>query len=483
MKYHSTRNNSDFFSPSEAVLQGLAPDGGLFVPQELPEIDFATWQGSDYQTIAKRVFKIFFSDLTDQVVAEIVSAAYGENFDDPQIVPVHRINAQTGFLELWHGPTLAFKDLALQFLPHLMQAAKEQLQFKQDILILTATSGDTGKAAMEGFAGVEHFRVIVFYPHNGVSSFQKRQMLCREHDNVRAIALQGDFDDCQRGVKQLFSDQEFAAEVATAGYALSSANSINIGRLIPQMVYYINSYLQMVAANSLAYGEPMSIVVPTGNFGNILAACYAKAMGLPLGRIHLAANQNNVLADFLQTGIYDSNRSLVKTSSPSMDILVASNLERYLYLKNPDNDWIKSLMQDLNISGKFQIDTDFLDLTASWADENETSTAISEVYHAYEYLIDPHTAVAYSAIAKAGLTDLTLVASTASPYKFMEKILSALNREIPQDDWQSIEVIAELSGQEIPQTVSKLWQLPQDKEVVISADQMAKAVFANIHNI
>ncbi|NLJ70658.1 MAG: threonine synthase [Clostridiaceae bacterium] len=480
MKYHSTRNNNDLFSPSEAVLQGLAPDGGLFVPQELPKVDFATWIGLDYQTIAKRIFKIFFSDLSDQIIAEIVSAAYGDNFDDPQIVPVHLIDDQIGFLELWHGPTLAFKDLALQFLPHLMQAAKKQLHFEQDILILTATSGDTGKAAMEGFAGVEHFKVIVFYPHNGVSSFQKRQMLCRDYDNVRAIALRGDFDDCQRGVKQLFSDQEFAGEAATAGYALSSANSINIGRLIPQMIYYINSYLQMVTANCLSYGEPISIVVPTGNFGNILAACYAKAMGLPLGRIHLAANQNNVLADFLQTGIYDSNRPLVKTSSPSMDILVASNLERYLYLKKPDSEWLKSLMRDLNVSGKFQIDPEILDLTASWTDENETSIAINQVYQSYEYLIDPHTAVAYSAIAKAGLTGLTLVASTASPYKFMEKILSSLDKEIPPDDRQSIETIAELSGQGIPQTVSKLWRLPQDKEIVISADQMAKAIFDNI---
>ncbi|HHT24419.1 MAG TPA: threonine synthase [Clostridiaceae bacterium] len=480
MQYHSTRNKNDLFSPSEAVLQGLAPDGGLFVPQELPEIDFAAWIGSDYQTIAKRIFKIFFSDLSDQVIAEIVSTAYGENFDDPRIVPVHRINKQTGFLELWHGPTLAFKDLALQFLPHLMQAAKKQLDFQQDILILTATSGDTGKAAMEGFADVEHFKVIVFYPHNGVSSFQKRQMLCREYDNVRAIALQGDFDDCQRGVKQLFSDQKFAAEVATCGYALSSANSINIGRLIPQTIYYINSYLQAVAANDLSYGETISIIVPTGNFGNILAACYAKTMGLPLGRIHLAANENNVLSDFLQTGIYDSNRTLVKTSSPSMDILVASNLERYLYLKNPDSEWLKSLMQELNVSGKFQIDTELLDLTASWTDENETSTAINHVYNTYDYLIDPHTAVGYSAIAKAGLTDLTLVASTASPYKFIEKTLAALGKEIPTDDWQSIEVIAALSGQEIPQTVSKLWQLPQDQEILISADQMSKAVFDNI---
>lgn len=480
MKYHSTRNKNDLFSPSEAVLQGLAPDGGLFVPQELAKIDFIRWLGSDYQTIAKRIFKIFFSDLSDQVITEIVDAAYGDNFDDPQIVPVHRINEQTGFLELWHGPTLAFKDLALQFLPHLMQAAKKQLNFEQDILILTATSGDTGKAAMEGFAGVEHFKVVVFYPHNGVSSFQKRQMLCREHDNVRAIALQGDFDDCQRGVKQLFSDQNFSAEVATAGYALSSANSINIGRLIPQMVYYINSYLQAVAANYLSYGDPVSVVVPTGNFGNILAACYAKAMGLPLGRIHLAANRNNVLADFLQTGIYDSNRNLVKTSSPSMDILVASNLERYLYLKNPDSEWLKSLMHDLNVSGRFQIDTDLLDLTASWTDENETSAAINQVYRKYDYLIDPHTAVAYSALAKAGLTDLTLVASTASPYKFMEKILSALDKDIPQDDWQSIEIIAELSGQEIPQTVSKLWQLTQDQEIIIKADQMSQAVLDNI---
>lgn len=476
MKYHSTRNQAELVSPSKAVLEGLAPDGGLYVPSELPQIDFASWLNHDYQMIAKKVFKIFFSDLTDTTIKKIVNLAYGKNFDTTKIVPTRWLDSETGIMELWHGPTLAFKDLALQFLPYLMQAAQEKTGLKEDILILTATSGDTGKAAMEGFSGLEHFRVIVFYPYNGVSSFQKRQMLSREHNNVRAIALKGDFDDCQRGVKELFSTPNFVQTVSEAGYTLSSANSINIGRLVPQTVYYINSYLEAVSAGKISYGESLSIVVPTGNFGNILAACYARKMGLPLGKIHLAANQNNVLADFLNSGVYDRNRSLVKTSSPSMDILVASNLERYLYLKNPNTDWIKSLMQDLNSQGKFKVDRDIFDLSASWANEKETSAAIEHVYQKYNYLIDPHTAVAYASQNKTDLSGPTLIAGTASPYKFMEKIFTSLKQDIPADDWQSIQNISRLTGENVPQVIQKLWQLEQDREFVIESNQMSEII-------
>lgn len=477
MKYHSTRNSSHLVEPSEAVIMGLAEDGGLFVPDKLPKIDFSAWLTLNYQQIAKRIFRLFFSDLTEATIEQIVDASYGENFSDREIVPTHWVNRKLGFLELWHGPTLAFKDVALQFLPHLMQAAAEQVGLKAKILILTATSGDTGKAAMEGFSGVEGFQVIVFYPHGGVSSFQKRQMLCRRHDNVRAISLIGDFDTCQRGVKGLFADPEFNRQLASKGYVASSANSINIGRLVPQTIYYIYSYLRAVRTAQIRYGEPLHVIVPSGNFGNILAACYAKAMGLPLGDIRLAANSNHVLADFLQSGIYDANRSLVKTSSPSMDILVASNLERYLYLKNPDSAFINSLMQDLREQGRFVVAKELLDLKASWANEEATSEAISEVYEEYHYLIDPHTAVAYSDYLGAISDEPTIIAATASPYKFFAKILSSLGKQVPVDDIAAIKAISKLSGHVIPAAVSKLWQLKQTEEIVISPEKILKEVY------
>ncbi|NLZ71587.1 MAG: threonine synthase [Clostridiaceae bacterium] len=479
MRYHSTRNSQKFVQPSEAVLQGLAEDGGLFVPDSLPQLDFRAWLNDSYQEMAQQIFEIFFSDLNANTIKEIIKNSYGNNFDHTDIVPTHWLDSQTGFLELWHGPTLAFKDVALQFLPHLMQAAKKQMQDTKKVLILTATSGDTGKAAMEGFSGVEDFEVIVFYPYQGVSSFQKRQMLTRESKNIRAIAVKGDFDTCQRGVKDLLVNSTFNQKMSELGYQLSSANSINIGRLIPQMIYYIFSYLQAVKAGHINYGENLNIVVPTGNFGNILAACYSKEMGLPLGEIQLAANQNNVLSDFLASGIYDANRELIKTSSPSMDILVASNLERYLYLKNPDSQWINQIMLELKTNGIFSIDKDLLNISATWADENETSQAIAKVYKQYQYLIDPHTAVAYAVAQKMIEEKTTLIASTASPYKFMEKILQSLQMEMPEDDWQAIQTISKIMNSEnpnIPDTVKKLWQIEQDQEIVIGKEKMSEAI-------
>lgn len=480
MKYHSTRNPQILINSAEAVLQGLAPDGGLYVPERIPQVDFEKWQGFDYQKIAKKIFTIFFSDFDESTIDQIVESAYGDNFDLEAITPCHWINDQVAFLELWHGPTLAFKDLALQFLPHLMCAAQKKLARNEKILILTATSGDTGKAAMEGFAGVEGFQVLVFYPFNGISSFQKRQMLTSEFNNVKAIALKGDFDACQRGVKKIFSNKEFRESAKNKGYTLSSANSINIGRLIPQTVYYIYSYLQAIEEGYLDYGDPLSVVVPTGNFGNILAASYAKEMGLPLGQIHLAANQNNVLSEFLQTGTYDANRTLIKSSSPSMDILVASNLERYLYLKNPDSTWINLLMDNLTEKGSFTVEKNILDLSASWADEEETSKAIYEVFTQNQYLIDPHTAVAYAGMKKTNLSKPTLIASTASPYKFMEKIFQSLEHDHPMDDWQSIEKISEISRQRIPKTVRKMWNLKQNQEKIVNEDSMASIVLHEI---
>ncbi|NLJ94268.1 MAG: threonine synthase [Clostridiaceae bacterium] len=479
MRYHSTRNSQKFVQPSEAVLQGLAEDGGLFVPEYLPQLNFENWLDYSYQQIAQSIFEIFFSDLGKETISKILENSYGSNFDHLEIVPTHWLNDEKGFLELWHGPTLAFKDIALQFLPHLMQAAKQLRNDQSKILILTATSGDTGKAAMEGFSAVEDFEVLVFYPYQGVSSFQKRQMLTREADNVRAIAVKGDFDTCQRGVKDIFVDQNFNLKMAEQGYELSSANSINIGRLVPQMNYYIYSYLQAVKTNKISYGEPLNVVVPTGNFGNILAACYTKEMGLPLGEILLAANQNNVLADFLFDGTYNANRDLVKTSSPSMDILVASNLERYLYLKNPDSSWINTIMADLTNNGQFSVPEQFLDIKAAWADETETSKAIADVYNSYNYLIDPHTAVAYVVAEKLVKNHKTLIASTASPYKFITKVLDSLQLETPESDREAINKIAKVIDAEnptIPATVEKLWNLNQDEEIIIEKKNMIQAI-------
>lgn len=473
MRYHSTRNDQQFYSSAEALLKGLADDGGLFVPEEIPTIDFESWHSDSYQSIAKKIYTIFFDDLENDI-DEIVASSYGDNFDDSQIVPTHWLDEKTGLIELWHGPTLAFKDLALQCLPHLMKAAKKLLQDQHRILILTATSGDTGKAAMEGFANVEDFEVLVFYPYQGVSSFQKKQMLCPGGDNVRAIAVKGNFDDCQRAVKAIFSDEKLHAEVENHQYQLSSANSINIGRLIPQMNYYIYSYLQCVQSGKIQYGERINVTVPTGNFGNILAACYTKEMGLPIGQIILAANPNHVLADFLQTGAYDANRELLKTSSPSMDILVASNLERYLYLKNPDCNFIHKIMLAMKENGKFHVEPEMMDILAGWADEEQTGKAISEVFNKYAYIMDPHTAVAYAVAQKINHQQLNLIASTASPYKFSEKVLSSLNQTVCKDDWQSLQKISTLWQSEMPTVILKLYERVEQEELIANqADLLA----------
>ncbi len=463
MKYHSTRNKQQTYSSAEALLKGIADDGGLFVPEMIPAIHFADWIDDSYQTIAEKIFSIYFSDLADQI-PEVVRASYGANFDTKEIVPLFWPNEQTGFIELWHGPTLAFKDLALQCLPHLMQAAQQKLKDQQKILILTATSGDTGKAAMAGFANLEDFSVLVFYPYQGVSSFQKKQMLCPGGENVRAIAVRGNFDDCQRAVKNMFADPKLQTEISAENYRLSSANSINIGRLIPQMNYYIYSYLHSVKQGRIAYGEALNVTVPTGNFGNILAAAYTKEMGLPLGQIYLAANPNHVLADFLQTGVYDANRTLLKTSSPSMDILVASNLERYLYLRNPDCTWIQDLMQQLKTTGRFAVYKEILDIKADWADEQETADAIAELYRRDHYLIDPHTAVAYAVAGKQNMSHKQLIASTASPYKFADKILESLDISASANDWRKLQQIRALLETDLPQTIVQLFQEKEQTE-------------------
>ena len=463
MRYHSTRSKAVYVTASQAILQGMAPDGGLYVPETLPLVDFASWQKDSYPQLAEKLFSLFLTDFEPEAIRRLVAQSYGVNFQDPKITPLHRLDDDTYFLELWHGPTLAFKDLALQALPHLFTEAKKIQGVKEDFLILTATSGDTGKAAMAGFAGLPGSYVAVFYPDGGVSDIQERQMLTESHPNVAAFAMEGNFDDCQREVKGLMQNRSFIEGLGRQGVRLTSANSINIGRLIPQMVYYLSAYFQ----SGIAYGDPLSLVVPSGNVGNILAARYVKAMGLPLATIQLASNQNKVLYDFLTTGHYDARRPLVKTSSPSMDILVASNLERYLHLLTGDESLIAGLMEELKETGHFHFDPGRLDLKASWAGEDQVFSMIRQVYQEYGYLMDPHTAVAASGAFESRLPGPRLIVSTASPYKFADSVLNALGQPLPADLLARMDKIQTLLGQALPPGIQELkTQSPREKSPV-----------------
>lgn len=459
----------------EAILRGIAPDGGLYVPEVIPKLDWKELRGLRYDGLAKRILGAYFTDYTADDLEEVVSAAYDTGFETEEPVVLRRIGERRALLELWHGPTLAFKDMALQVLPQLLRIARKKRGEQGEILILTATSGDTGKAAMEGFSGVEGFRVVVFYPLGGTSALQRRQMLTHREDNVRAFALRGDFDACQRGVKRLFGDEAFRDELEGKGIRLSSANSINIGRLVPQIVYYYYAYLEAVRRGMLAEGELMDVVVPTGNFGNILAARYAKEMGLPIGRLCLAANSNRVLFDFLSTGVYDRRRELVKTSSPSMDILVASNLERYLYLLfGGDAERVRELMRRLDEEGVYEVDPELLDVEAGWADETETAEAIREIYKEDGVLIDPHTAVAISADDARGAERFTVIASTASPFKFADKVLRSIGEDVPTEG--ALDVVAEAAGTELPLPIREMNRLKADEEIAVRAEEMEAAI-------
>ncbi len=476
MLYVSTRSKAFKVTASEAILAGLAPDGGLFVPETLPSVDFSSWCEDSYEGLAERLFSLFLSDYSPQAIRKILEKSYGGNFDDPRIAPVHRLDEETAVLELWHGPTLAFKDLALQCLPQLFTEARRIQGVRDRFLILTATSGDTGKAAMTGFSGVEDSWVAVFYPHEGVSALQERQMLTNKEANVRAFALEGTFDDCQRQVKDLMQDQGFGKGLADRSIRLTSANSINIGRLIPQMVYYIYAYFRTVEN----YGDPLSVIVPSGNAGNILAARYVKGMGLPLDRIHLASNSNKVLFDFLTTGVCDRRRELLKTSSPSMDILVASNLERYLHLLTGEGKTIGRLMEGLKKEGLFQFDPARLDLDTSWSDEGQVYSTIRTVYEDFGYLIDPHTAVAARGAfcQTSGLP--RLIVSTASPYKFIPSVLAALGQDCPPGMEEQILHMQGLLGGPLPESIGEMMASQPQERLRLSAPQMEAAILALI---
>lgn len=447
MKYSSTRGSKKTLSAAEAIIRGIAEDGGLFMPETLPQIDgdfIKELLPLTYQARAIKVLEKFLTDYTQEELRLCVENAYRpETFDCVAIAPTVDFGAKYEMLELWHGPTSAFKDMALQLLPQLMSVALKKTGETAEIVILVATSGDTGKAALEGFKDVEQIRIMVFYPQEGVSRMQRLQMVTQQGGNVSVVAVSGNFDDAQTGVKQIFNDAGFNQDLAANGFQLSSANSINWGRLAPQIVYYFSAYADLVNTKKIALGDFVNFTVPTGNFGNILAGYYAKCMGLPVRKLICASNENNVLTDFLRTGVYNRNRAFHKTNTPSMDILISSNLERLLYLICGDAVQVKVWMEALQAHGEYKIGEAHLQrmqetFWADWADDQKTCETIQSVYKAHHYVMDTHTAVAW-AVAESyeGITGDTtpmVVVSTASPYKFNESVLVALAVETVQGD-------------------------------------------------
>ena len=471
MNYTSTRDNSVKVSAAYAIATGISPDGGLYVPEAIPALSYEELLAvakTDYRDRAVSVLGKYLTDFTEEELRECVDGAYTGKFGGEDVAPVVDIAENRFVLELWHGPTCAFKDMALQLLPHLLTRSVKKTCDGKEIVILVATSGDTGKAALEGFKDVPGTRIIVFYPVEGVSAIQKKQMVTQEGGNVGVCAISGNFDDAQTGVKRIFTDPETAAELARGNMAFSSANSINWGRLAPQIVYYISAFADLMNKGVIKNkGDKVNVVVPTGNFGNILAAYYAKKMGLPIGKLICASNANNVLTDFLRTGVYDRNRHFYTTVSPSMDILISSNLERLLYdLSGCDSARVKGWMDSLAATGRYEVDDDVKAAIKElfWAgccDDEATLATIGEVFASQHYLSDTHTAVAlnvYEQYVKEFGSDVpTIIASTASPYKFAPAVLSAVAREkITEDDFAMLENLNEVSGVAIPASLAGL---------------------------
>ncbi|MCI9195691.1 MAG: threonine synthase [Angelakisella sp.] len=489
MNYTSTRDSSLRVTAQEAIVQGIAPDGGLFVPVEMPSLteeDLAALSGMTYTQRAVWVLSRFLTDWTAEELAAAVEAAYGERFEEGDPAPLSRLEEGKYLLELWHGPTCAFKDMALQLLPKLLPAAAKKSGCREEIAILVATSGDTGKAALEGFMDVPGTRILVFYPQEGVSRMQKRQMTTQQGDNVAVTGIRGNFDDAQTGVKAIFGDEELAAELREKGFSLSSANSINWGRLVPQIVYYISAYCQLLADGEIAAGEQVNFCVPTGNFGNILAGYYAKQMGLPVKRFLCASNRNNVLTDFIATGRYDRNRAFFTTTSPSMDILISSNLERLLYLLTGKNDAeTREKMDSLRRTGVYQLDQRELsalqeEFSGGCCDDRQAADTIRQTFERYSYLCDPHTAVAVKVWEdyrkETGDGTKTVILSTASPYKFADTVLAALGQPVPKDDFDRLEALEKLSGLPAPAALTGLKDAPCRFPDVCGAGEMGERV-------
>ena len=485
--YKSTRNSNLKVTASEAILKGLAPDGGLFVPEQIPVLAKSMEELKDlsYQETAYEVMKCFLTDFTEKELQNCIEKAYDSKFDDEAIAPLVKVD-DTYYLELFHGATIAFKDMALSILPHLMTTSAKKNQVKNEIVILTATSGDTGKAAMAGFADVEGTRIIVFYPKNGVSKVQELQMRTQKGANVDVVAIHGNFDNAQSGVKQMFEDQELSKELDTKGYQFSSANSINIGRLVPQIAYYVYAYTKLLANGEIEDGEKINVVVPTGNFGNILAAYYAKNLGVPIAKLICASNDNKVLYDFFQTGTYDKNREFVLTTSPSMDILISSNLERLIYLIcGEDSEKTKELMEELKTTGKYTITPEMkeklADFVAGYSTEEETAESIRDTYKKTGYVMDTHTAVAAHVCGqyRAQSNDQTkcVIASTASPYKFVKSVMSAIDTENANaDEFDLLPKLQEVSGVPMPQAIKDILDAKILHNLECDADKMKDTV-------
>lgn len=472
MMYISTRGSAEQVSAAAAIKMGIAGDGGLFVPTEIPTVsqdDLQAMAALDYRGRAAAILKLFLTDYTETEIIEMVDRAYSpEKFDSAQIAPLQAIDNDTCVLELWHGPTSAFKDMALQLLPQLLSCALKKTGETDEIVILVATSGDTGKAALEGFKDIPQTKIIVFFPEEGVSEIQRLQMVTQEGENVAVVAVKGNFDDAQTGVKQIFNDRQMNNELARDGYKLSSANSINWGRLVPQIIYYFSAYLDMYRQGRIAIGQPVNFAVPTGNFGNILAGYYAKQMGLPIGKLICASNSNNVLAEFLTTGGYNRLRPFHKTISPSMDILISSNLERLLYIMSGDAGMVKKWMEELSFAGGYQVGGQLLEqiketFVAKWVNDADTMSTIKKVYDKFTYLADPHTAVAWLSAdeyrSESGDMTPMVVVSTASPFKFNESVLPAIGETANIKEWnefQMLDALAKRTGWQVPRNLSQL---------------------------
>lgn len=485
--YKSTRSNSEPVKASEAILKGLAEDGGLFVPDHIPALDVSidVLSRMSYREVAYEVMKLYLTDFTKEELMDCIDRAYDAKFDTEVIAPLaYAGNAY--YLELFHGATIAFKDMALSILPHLMTTSAKKNAVKNEIVILTATSGDTGKAALAGFADVEGTKIIVFYPKNGVSPVQEKQMVTQKGANTHVIGIHGNFDDAQTGVKTLFGDKALAAEMDAKGFQFSSANSINIGRLVPQIVYYVYSYATLYAQGKLAEGQAMNVVVPTGNFGNILAAYYAKNMGIPVGKLICASNDNKVLFDFFATGTYDRNREFILTSSPSMDILISSNLERLIYrIAGEDSAKNAELMAALSKDGKYDVTAEMKeklsDFVGGYATEEETFAKIKALYEDCGYVIDTHTAVAAAAYDKyvqaTGDDTVTVIASTASPYKFARSVMNAIDSKYDSmSDFELIDELCRISNVPVPNAIEEIRTAPVLHKTECEKDEMKQAV-------
>ncbi len=485
--YKSTRSKMEPVTASQAILKGLSEDGGLFVPTAIPSLDIEMDDLSkmSYQEVAFEVMSRFYSDFTEEELKSCIAKAYDDKFDTDEIAPIVEAN-HAYYLELFHGATIAFKDMALSILPHLLTTSAKKQKMDKEIVILTATSGDTGKAALSGFADVPGTKIIVFYPKNGVSVIQELQMVTQKGNNTHVIGITGNFDDAQTGVKNIFSDKALAKEMDEKGFCFSSANSINIGRLIPQVVYYVYAYAKLYAEGKLSQGETLNVVVPTGNFGNILAAYYAKNMGLPIGKLICASNDNKVLYDFFGDGTYDRNREFILTSSPSMDILISSNLERLIYLLtggNPEEN--ANLMNQLSKEGKYSITKEMKlvleDFVGGYASEEETAQMIRSLYEGCGYVIDTHTAVAASVYEKykKETKDQTksLIASTASPYKFTKSVMTAIDAKYEgQDELKLVDELSTLSNVAIPKAIEEIMDARVVHDLVVETDSMKEAV-------